>query len=442
MTSFQTTVLTIFRKEMWEHFRTKRLIVIGAIFAFVFIVISLYGGILSGQGSSELAFKAGANSVLGVVLSFTSFFPGIMAIVISYTSIAGERSRKSLILILSKPVRRGAVFLGKFLSCYAAIALVYIVVVTAGYVCVVAASGKAPSAEEVARAYGAVAFVLGAMACWVAFTLFLSSSLKNPLTVALSALMVWFLVMPIVSNIGMIYWMVSSEPAGSEPEGVDAALLQTQGQGSTVIFTGGPSLVFTLQNETTRLEGQMMKGYYTISGVPPGSYQWSARGRGVELNGTLTNDGVHGFMVSYDSELRVSVAPDVCVTLLRRGEPVQPSAKSEQGMSVNYTFSGELGECELVISVGEAVLFSGGYELLASSGEPFSQWGRGGMPDYVRYNQLINPDNAMTGYQEVLSPGTASISGISPGEGAAALAAFFVTFFLLGLYVFSTREMI
>ena len=133
MTGFFPTVATVFRKEMWEHFRTWRLIVIGGIFAFVFIVISLYGGILSGGGSSELSFRGGANSVLALVLAFTSFFPGLMAIVIAYTSIVGERSRKSLILLVSKPVKRPALFLGKFLSSYFAIVLVYMVVMTVGY---------------------------------------------------------------------------------------------------------------------------------------------------------------------------------------------------------------------------------------------------------------------------------------------------------------------
>jgi hypothetical protein len=61
-------------------------------------------------------------------------------------------------------------------------------------------------------------------------------------------------------------------------------------------------------------------------------------------------------------------------------------------------------------------------------------------PDYVKYNQLINPDSAMTGYEKVLDPD--SRASISPSEGAGALAVFFGAFMLLGLLVFTKTEMV
>ncbi len=441
MTSALDTVSTIFKKEMREHFRTKRLVVIGAIFALVFIVISLYGGILSGRGGSEPTFKAGANSVLGMVLTFTSFFPGLMAIVMSYTAIAGERSRKSLILILSKPVKRPAVFLGKFLSSYLAIVLVYLVVMTTGYICVVAASGRVPSAEEVARAYGAVGFVLMAMACWVSFAMFLSTALKNPMTVVVTAIMVWFLIMPIVSSVGMIYWMVTA-PTGESPlNGVGAALLPAPGQGATVILTGAPSTEFSVYNDTVRLEGQKIMGSYTLSSVPEGSYWWSARGGGVSRNGTIAVHTSHGFIVSFERDLRVSVPPGVNVTLERGGEAIPPHDRREEGGVVNYTFSGELGECRLTITADGHVLFTGGYLLAGSFQETFGGLAGANTPDYVKYNQLINPDYAMMGYEQLLNPGSSTATRISPAEGAGAMLAFFLAFTALGLVLFSRAEM-
>ena len=439
MTSFVDTVVTVFRKEMWEHFRTKRLIVIGAIFAFVFIVISAYGGILAGGGSAELSYKAGANSVLALVLAFTSFFPGIMAIVISYTAIVGERSRKSLILLTSKPIKRPALFLGKFLSSYFAIVLVYLVVMTIGYACVVGASGKIPSAEQVGRAYGAVAFVLMAMACWVAFAMFLSATLKNPITVAVAAIMIWFLVMPIVSQIGLIYYMVSNNNDGAS-RNADIGILQDPGGEATVAFSGLEAATYTLYNETGRLPGVTVVGNYLVMNVPAGSYGWTAKGTGITRTGTLAIDGTHAYSIRTGPVLQVQASPDLNVSVLQGGQAVTPSKVAPSLLWTNYTYDGQTGEARLVIRDGGQDLFSGNCTLDRQNRRGFESMATQTLPDYVKYNQLINPDSAMTGYEQVLDPGSTAL--IKPAEGAAALAIFFATFLALGLLVFTKTEMI
>jgi len=438
MTGFMYTVMTVFRKEMWEHFRTKRLIIIGAIFAFVYVLLALYGNIITGASTSGYNFERGANAVLATVLSFTGFFPGLMAIVISYTAIVGERSRKSLILLTSKPVKRPALFLGKFLSSYFAIVLVYMVVMSVGYVACVAASGKVPSLEEAGRAFGAMAFVLFTMACWVAFAMFLSSYLKNPITVAVSAIMVWFLVMPIVSEAGFIYWIMSNSNDGA-PANVDFSLQQVPGGNATVMLSGLESPAYVVLNETGPVPGMSFGGSYAISNLPPGNYTWTATGTGVKRTGTLAIDGLHSYTVSFGPNLNVIAAKDLNVTLEKGGLALMPRAEP-LGPFTNYTWENQTGEGRLVISSNSTVLFSGNFTL--------DRKDRGGMfslmtqtpPDYVKYNELVNPDSAMTGYQQVLNPN--SKANITPSEGATALAIFFAAFMFLGLLVFSKMEMV
>ena len=41
MTDHLQVIRTIFMKEMWEHLRTRRMLIIGIIFAVIFIAISL-----------------------------------------------------------------------------------------------------------------------------------------------------------------------------------------------------------------------------------------------------------------------------------------------------------------------------------------------------------------------------------------------------------------
>jgi ABC-type transport system involved in multi-copper enzyme maturation permease subunit len=439
MTGFFSTVATVFRKEMWEHFRTKRLIVIGAIFAFVYVLLALYGNIITGAGTSGYNFERGANAVLATVLAFTGFFPGLMAIVISYTAIVGERSRKSLILLTSKPVKRPALFVGKFLSSYFAIVLVYMVVMTAGYVGCVAASGKVPSLEEAGRAFGAMAFVLFAMACWVAFAMFLSSYLKNPITVAVAAIMVWFLVMPIVSEIGTIYWMLNSDQRENVPDGIGVSIIPQQ-QGDMVVLTGAAATFYEIGNETGSFQSLKLQTVAIVGNLPAGGYNWSAKGGGIDRNGTLVIDAYHPFSVTFDGTLKVSGTSDLNVSLSRAGQEVRPSKTELSGAFQNITYRTNIGECNLTISSGGQVLFSGGYDITESSGGgPFSAMSMKDAPDYVKYNRLINPDNGMTGYEQVLDP-KASVS-ITPADGGIAMAIFFGVFLALGIVVFSKMEM-
>jgi ABC-type transport system involved in multi-copper enzyme maturation permease subunit len=438
MTGFIYTVITVFRKEMWEHFRTKRLIVIGAIFAFVYVLLALYGNILTGASTSGYNFERGANAVLGTVLAFTGFFPGLMAIVISYTAIVGERSRKSLILLTSKPVKRPALFLGKFLSSYFAIVLVYMVVMTVGYVGCVAASGKVPSVEEFGRAFGAMAFVLFTMAAWVAFAMFLSSYLKNPITVAVAAIMIWFLVMPIVSQIGLIYWIMSNNNDGA-PRNVDVGLQQVPFGNATIVLSGLESPVYVVYNETGPVPGFAFGSYYTVSNLPPGNYSWTASGTGIKRNGTLAIDGMHSYTVSFGPNLNVQAARDLNVTLEKGGRLLAPKTEPK-GPFTNYTYENETGEGRLVISANGTVLFSGDFTLDKQARRGMGAFMTQTPPDYVKYNQLVNPDSAMTGYEQVLNPDAKA--SITAAEGATALAIFFLVFMFLGLLVFTKTEMV
>jgi hypothetical protein len=127
------------------------------------------------------------------------------------------------------------------------------------------------------------------------------------------------------------------------------------------------------------------------------------------------------------------------VTLARGASLVTPIVE-RAGPFNNYTFENQTGEGRLVISSNSTVLFSGNFTLDKQTrrGMPsaFSQT----PPDYVKYNQLINPDNAMTGYEQVLNPDKKA--SITAAEGATALSIFFLVFMFLGLLVFTKTEMV
>ncbi len=451
MTSFAKTVRTVFIKEMWEHFKTKRLIIIGIVFAVLFIALSLYGGILSGTGNADATYKEGPNTVLSTVLSFTGMFPPIMAIIIAYTSIVGERAKKSLILMLSKPVRRPALFLGKFLSSFVAITLVYLVVMTAGYIGVIGVSGIIPSAEDVGRAYGAVAFVLFGMACWVSFTMFLSTALKNQMLVAISALLIWLMILPLVSSAGMIYYMVSNLDTGArEPaKNVDIAVFAQDDGNSTVGLSGTYFYMYSIKNDAgVPSQGFLMNGAFTATSLKEGNYTWYASGLDVNRTGKIYVDGMHPFSVSTRSGILVTAMSGTNVSLTEGETLIAPSNVTQKGPVAMYQYTPNNGNYRLTLSDENHTYFEGNYEIknrnrsgmavVTSEGE-VSQ-GELKMPDYVKYNQLVNPDNAVTGYQQVLDPDATTM--FTPAEGASALAIFFTGFFVLGLLLFWKMELV
>ena len=154
-------IYEVTRKEILEHFKTKRLLYISIIFAAVFLIVAVFGKyLIGGGGDDEPTYEAGANEVLILMLAFTYLFPAILAIALGYDTIVGERTRRSLHLILSKPVDRSSIFIGKFLGAYLSIMFVYLIVGTVGYIVVIALSGDVPTINQVGLAYAAMGVVL------------------------------------------------------------------------------------------------------------------------------------------------------------------------------------------------------------------------------------------------------------------------------------------
>jgi len=205
-----TGVCNITKKEFYMNFKTKRLLIIGIILGVVFISASTYGGILLGGNPDEPLYKQGPNVVLGMVLSITSMFPAILAIALSYDSIVGERVKKSIYLLLSKPVSRNEIFCGKFLGAFCSIAAVYVAVLSIGYICIIGVSGILPSAMDVLKACGALGLILICIACWAALAMLFSTAFKTTTSCLIVSIVMWLFIIPIVSQIGVIYYAVTT----------------------------------------------------------------------------------------------------------------------------------------------------------------------------------------------------------------------------------------
>lgn len=102
------SLYTIAKKEFMDNIRSKWIIAISIIFIILTIVSSYVAG---GQGE----FGSMEDTVVALLSISTLLIP-LIAIMLGFSTIAGEAEKGALYVVLSYPVRRVEVLLGKFLG--------------------------------------------------------------------------------------------------------------------------------------------------------------------------------------------------------------------------------------------------------------------------------------------------------------------------------------
>lgn len=119
------------------------------------------------------------------------FLVPLLAIGLGFDAINGEYNRRTMSRILSQPLYRDALLLGKFLAALGTLALfllcLWLIVMGSGLLLL----GVAPGAEELARSLLFLVVALAYAAVWLALAVLLSAVFRSPATSALVALGVW-----------------------------------------------------------------------------------------------------------------------------------------------------------------------------------------------------------------------------------------------------------
>ena len=102
-------VYSVAKKEFMDNYRNKWIIAVSAIFLILTLVIS-YFSTRGGVGWKDLG------DTIGGMMIFVQILIPIIALMLSYAAIVGEKEKGSLSLLLSHPVKRDEVILGKFLG--------------------------------------------------------------------------------------------------------------------------------------------------------------------------------------------------------------------------------------------------------------------------------------------------------------------------------------
>jgi Cu-processing system permease protein len=110
------SIYAIAKKEFLDNYRNKWIIAITIIFLILTLVIS-YFGVLGSEGWTDLT-----DTISGMMILVQWLIP-IIALMLGYASIVGEKEKGSLSLLLSYPVERGEVIAGKFIGLGSVLAL-------------------------------------------------------------------------------------------------------------------------------------------------------------------------------------------------------------------------------------------------------------------------------------------------------------------------------
>lgn len=111
-----TQVLTIAGKEFWDRIRSLWVLAIALVFTVFALGIAYFGGAQQGAvGFRSLDFT------LASLVSLVIYLVPLIALVLGFDAVVGERERGSLDLLLSMPLTRGELLLGKYLGLAAAL---------------------------------------------------------------------------------------------------------------------------------------------------------------------------------------------------------------------------------------------------------------------------------------------------------------------------------
>ena len=194
-------LMAVFRKELADHFTSKRFIILSLLiyFAGIATIYVAAQNIRSGVTETTQFIFLRLFIVSGETLPFSfplflSLFIPIVGIALGFDAINSERTSGNLSRLLSQPLYRDSVINAKFLAGVVTLAIlvVSIVAIVAGMG--LRMIGVPPSAEEVLRlfAFIFVSIIYGAF--WMSLAVLFSVFFNRVATSALASIGLWFFI--------------------------------------------------------------------------------------------------------------------------------------------------------------------------------------------------------------------------------------------------------
>lgn len=192
-----TGLKALFRKEFADHLTSKRFLILLLLIGSTSIG-SLYGA-LSGLSDSIaddshfvfLKLYTLAGNSIPSFMSFIALLGPIIGLALGFDAVNSERTSGTLNRLVSQPIYRDSIIIGKFLAGTAVIAtIVYTMGIGLGAIGILA-TGLRPTGEEVLRILIFLTFTVIYIAFWLAMSILFSVICRHSATSALASIAVW-----------------------------------------------------------------------------------------------------------------------------------------------------------------------------------------------------------------------------------------------------------
>lgn len=191
-----TGLWAVVAKDMTDHLTSARMRIL-ELLILATATVTVYGAVTNLQqntGQKQFVFLklfTTGQDPLPAFAGLLGFLVPLIAIALSFDSINGEFNQRTLSRVLSQPIYRDALLLGKFLAGLFTLALVlaaiWLLVMGAGLLGI----GVPPTAEEVGRSLLFLLATIAYGAVWLALGTVFSTRFRQPATAALAAIAVW-----------------------------------------------------------------------------------------------------------------------------------------------------------------------------------------------------------------------------------------------------------
>jgi ABC-2 type transport system permease protein len=194
------TFLTIAQKEFQSGIRTKRFLVFGIIFVLLALIGAYYG---NADLTRSIAPTSGApnpttqpiNYVISVAYSYSEVILTILALALSYDALTRERSERTLVQLLVRPIRRSTILFGKFVAYLAAAGGLFVGMTLVLYIGLSFITRKFPSSSDIGYLLLSMGIILLYVMSFIAIGLLISSVTRTSLDSLLGAVFVWILLL-------------------------------------------------------------------------------------------------------------------------------------------------------------------------------------------------------------------------------------------------------
>jgi ABC-2 type transport system permease protein len=222
-------LLALIRKELTDQVRSARIYIIGALILLISVgglISALNGiqGVIANEGSDFVFIKLFTatytfTSMVGQTtipsfIGYIAFLAPFIGLVLGFDSISGERSRGTLNRLVSQPIYRDSVIIGKFI---AGVTLITVMVLSMGFLVSgigLYVIGVPPSLEEIIRILVFLIFTIVYISLWLGLSMLFSILFRHPATSALLFIAIWlFLILFFGLIVGAVFPVSDQMPA-------------------------------------------------------------------------------------------------------------------------------------------------------------------------------------------------------------------------------------